>query len=154
MARNRTRNPRKVAETGYAVNMLKVGDVASRTAVATEEVVATFARISGDLNPVHLDESYAKDTIFGSRIAHGLWTASLISAVIGMELPGPGSIYLSQNMKFLSPVYIGDSVTAIVRVTAIRDDKPIVTLETLCVNQDEKRVLEGEAVVLFPELRR
>jgi 3-hydroxybutyryl-CoA dehydratase len=107
-----------------------------------------FARITGDTNPVHLDESYARTTPFGRRIAHGMLTASYISAVLGTKLPGPGAIYLSQSLKFLHPVYLGDRITTIVTVRSI-DDKGRMVLETVCINGDGTRVLEGEAQVLY-----
>ena len=96
----------------------------------------------------HLDDGYAATTRFGQRIAHGMFGASLISAVIGNELPGTGSIYLSQTLKFLAPGYLGDTVTARVTVTEIRNDKPIVTLETVCENQRGETLIKGEAVVM------
>jgi 3-hydroxybutyryl-CoA dehydratase len=127
---------------------LKVGDTASLTRTVTDEDIHAFADLSGDHNPIHLDDGYAATTRFGRRIAHGMFGASLISAVIGNELPGTGSIYLSQTLKFLAPVHPGDSVTARVTVTKIRDDKPIVTLECVCENQRGEMLIKGEAVVL------
>ena len=110
--------------------------------------IRAFAELSGDHNPIHLDDGYAATTRFGQRIAHGMFGASLISAVIGNDLPGTGSIYLGQTLKFLAPVYLGDTVTARVTVTKIRDDKPIVTLECVCENQRGETLTRGEAVVL------
>ena len=127
---------------------LKVGDTASSTRTVTNEDIRAFAELSGDHNPIHLDDGYAATTRFGQRIAHGMFGASLISAVIGNELPGTGSIYLSQTLKFLAPVYLGDTVTARVTVTKIRDDKPIVTLECVCESQRGETLIKGEAVVL------
>ena len=112
---------------------------------------SNLPRFSGDHNPVHLDEAYAAKTRFGHPIAHGMLVAGLISAVLGTELPGPGSIYLSQTLHFRAPVYIGDQVTATVEVVAIRPDKPIVTMKTVCTNQSGQIVLEGEAVLLLPQ---
>ncbi len=126
-----------------------IGEQASLTKTVTAEDVETFARISGDANPLHLDESFAAQTRFGRRIAHGMLTAGLISAVLGMRLPGPGAIYLSQSLKFLAPVYLGDAITATVEVTAWRPDKRIVTLKTDCVNQNGQAVLGGEAVLMM-----
>jgi 3-hydroxybutyryl-CoA dehydratase len=118
------------------------------------EAVETFARISGDTNPVHLDEKYAAKTQFGKRIAHGLLISSYISAVLGTILPGPGSIYLSQTVSFKRPVYLGDEITATVTVTNIRPDKPIVTLKTTCANQNRIVVIDGEAILLCPQIEK
>lgn len=128
--------------------MLKIGATASLTKTFTDDDVRKFASISGDNNPVHLDDEYAAQTRFKKRIAHGMLTAGLISAVLGMQLPGEGSIYLSQSINFRAPVYLGDTITATVTVIKAREDKPIVTLETVCKNQDDIVVLEGEAVLL------
>ena len=130
--------------------MLQVGDTARRTITVTDDQIRAFAQASGDHNPVHLDDAYAAATMFGRRIAHGLLTASFISAVIGNDLPGPGTIYMGQDLKFKAPVYIGDTVTVTVVVTKYRADRRIATLATTCTNQDGKVVLEGEAVVLAP----
>ncbi len=100
----------------------------------TDADIRTFAAISGDANPIHLDEDYAKTTRFGRRIAHGMLTASLISAVIGNDLPGVGSIYLSQTLTFKAAVYLDDTITATVEVTAFREEKRIATLRTFCTS--------------------
>lgn len=126
----------------------KIGDTASLTKTISSEEIHRFAELSLDMNPVHVDEEVAKKTRFGRCIAHGMWGAALISAVIGTRLPGPGTIYLSQSLQFKAPVYPGDAITATVTVTNVREDKPIVTLDTLCKNQDGKTVVQGEAVVL------
>lgn len=124
-----------------------VGQKASFSKQVTEQDVKTFAEISGDKNPLHLDAAYAEQTRFGDRIAHGGFTFAVISAALGMELPGPGTVYLSQNLKFLKPVYFDDTITAVVEVTSIRADKGIVTLKTDCTNQQGEKIAEGEAVV-------
>jgi 3-hydroxybutyryl-CoA dehydratase len=124
-----------------------LGDRAERTRTFTEADVAEFAELSGDLNPIHLDEEYAAKSRFGRRIVHGFLTAGMISALLGTELPGIGSIYVSQTFKFLAPVYIGDSVTASVEVIEIREEKRLVTLRTDCVNADGVLVLTGEAII-------
>ncbi len=129
---------------------LQVGDTASMSKLVSDEDVRVFAEISGDKNPVHLDDAFAATTVFKKRIAHGALSSALISAVLGMVMPGPGTIYLSQNLKFKAPVYIGDQITARVAVTAYRADKRIATLNTQVFNQDEKLVMEGEAVVIAP----
>ena len=129
---------------------LSVGDAAEMRKTITEEDVRAFAELTGDHNPVHLDEEYAAGTRFGRRIAHGMLGASLISAVLANELPGRGTVYLSQTLRFNAPVFLGDTVTARVVVKAVREDKPVVTLETVCTNERGERVVEGEAVVLAP----
>lgn len=130
---------------------ITIGDRFSRTTKMTDERIRQFAAASGDTNSVHLDDDYAKQTRFGRRIAHGMLTASLISAILGNDLPGVGTIYLSQNVKFKAPVFIDDEITAEVEVTAYREDKRITTLKTTCTNQDGVVVVEGEAVVIAPE---
>ena len=127
---------------------LKVGDSAETRKTIADEDVRAFAELTGDRNPVHLDEEYAASTRFGRRIAHGMLGASLISAVLANELPGRGTVYLSQTLRFTAPVFLGDTVTARVTVKSVREDKPVVTLETVCTNERGERVVEGEAVVL------
>jgi 3-hydroxybutyryl-CoA dehydratase len=128
---------------------LTSGDTASLSKTISDQDIVGFAEVVGDNNPVHLDEEYASKTMFKKRIAHGMLCGGLISAVIGTKLPGPGTIYLSQTLKFMAPAYIGDTVTAKVTIKTIREDKGIYTLETVCFNQDNKHVIEGEAVVMF-----
>lgn len=130
---------------------IAVGQAAEFTKTFSPADIYAFAAASGDRNPVHLEASYAETTVFGARIAHGLLVAGLISAVLGNTLPGPGTIYLGQELKFKAPVYIGDTVTAKVEVVGLRTEKRIATLSTNCYNQDGKVVIEGEAVVLYPE---
>jgi acyl dehydratase len=127
---------------------LKVGDTASISRKIKDQDIRAFAELTGDHNPVHLDETFARETRFGRRIAHGMFGASLISAVLGTELPGEGSIYLSQTLQFLGPVFIGDTVTARVTVMKVKEDKSIVTLETACENQRGETIIRGEAIVL------
>jgi len=129
----------------------KVGDSGSYSQTISEASIAHFVGAVGDTNPLHLDAEYAKNSRFGQRIAQGVLVAGLISTVLGTKLPGVGTMYLGQNLKFLKPTYIGDTITATVRVKAIREDKPILTLETLCTNQRGERVIEGEATVLYEE---
>ncbi|GAB4518501.1 MAG: MaoC family dehydratase [Anaerolineae bacterium] len=130
---------------------LEIGMKASRVKTITDEDVRLFAQITGDTNPVHLDEAYAATTQFGRRIAHGMLTTSIVSAVLANDLPGPGTVYLGQEVKFKAPVYLGDTVTATVELTHFREDRGIATFRTTCTNQDDKIVLEGEAVVLAPK---
>lgn len=131
--------------------MVKIGDSASLVKTFSDQDVRTFAEISGDKNPIHLDDEYAATTRFGNRIVHGILTSGLISALLGMQLPGPGSIYLKQTINFRAPVFIDDTITANVKVIKVRDKKPIVTLETTCKNQDGIVVIDGEAVLFAPE---
>ena len=137
-----------MAESGE----FSIGQKASWTKTVTESDVETFAELIGDFNPIHMDADFARKSRFGSRIAHGMFTGGLISAVLGNELPGPGSIYLSQQCKFLAPVYIGDSITAVVEVVAWRPDKRIITLKTDCYNQENEQIVTGEAVLLVDEV--
>ncbi len=128
---------------------LEIGMSRSLTKTIEDYDIRLFADISTDRNPVHLDEVYAQETIFGGRIAHGMLTASLISAVIGEQLPGHGTVYLGQSLKFLAPVRPGDDVTAEVTVREIDYAKRRVTLDCVCLVR-EKAVLKGEALVLAP----
>ena len=125
----------------------QIGTRAEYKRTITEEDISHFAEVSGDHNPVHLDAEYAARTPFGGRIAHGILSAAFISAVLGNDLPGRGTIYLGQTLKFLAPVRIGDTITASVEVTAVREEKRIVTLRTDCTNQHGAVVLTGEAVM-------
>lgn len=131
------------------VEDLEIGMTRSLSRVIGDREIRLFADLSTDRNPVHLDEGYAQDTIFGGRIAHGMMTGALISAVIGEQLPGHGTVYLGQSLKFLAPVRPGDRVDARVTVTAIDHAKRRVTLECTC-HVGEKAVVKGEALVLAP----
>src|SRR5438552_17059951 len=126
-----------------------VGARATRVRTITDADIVRFAEVSGDRNPVHLDDANAARSPFGQRIAHGFLTGSMISAVIVMELPGPGSIYLGQTLKFLAPVHIGDTVTVSVEVIGVREEKRLVTLRTDCTNQNGTLVITGEATVKY-----
>lgn len=129
----------------------KVGDTAEYTQTLTEAQVALFVGATGDHNPLHLDEVYARKTRFKGRIVHGLLTAGLISTAIGTKLPGTGAVYLGQTLRFHRPVYLGDTVTARLEVTGVKE-RPggqILTLRTLCLNHKGEVVIEGEATVLY-----
>jgi len=126
----------------------QVGDNAEITKTIEQADIHAFADVTGDHNPVHVDEAFAQTTRFGRTIAHGMLTASLISAVLANKLPGAGSIYLGQTLRFDAPVFPGDEITARVTVKEIREDKPIVKLETICINQRNEVVIRGEATVL------
>ena len=128
---------------------LRVGDTASRSKVITDADIRTFADLTGDHNPIHVDDEFASKSRFGKRIAHGMLSGSLISAVLANDLPGQGSIYLGQTLQFVAPVFVGDEITARVTVLAVRESKPIATLETVCVNQRNEVVIKGEATVHY-----
>ncbi len=134
---------------GYFLEDLSVGMSAAYSKTVTESDIAKFAEVSGDNNPLHLDEAFAKTTRFKERIAHGMLSAGFISTILGTKLPGPGSIYLSQSLRFTAPVKIGDTVTARAEITDIRSDKKRVTLATTCV-VGETVVIKGEALVMVP----
>jgi len=127
---------------------LTIGDSAEITKTINQTDIEAFADVTGDHNPVHVDEAFAATTRFGRRIAHGMLTASLISSVLANKLPGEGSVYLGQTLQFVAPVFPGDEITARVIVKEIREDKPIVKLETICINQRGETVIRGEATVL------
>lgn len=129
---------------------LQVGEAAEFSKTVAESDVYLFAGISGDFNPAHINEPYARGTAFKSRIAHGMLAAGFVSAVIGTRLPGPGTIYMKQELTFLAPVYIGDTITARAEVVELIEDKKRVRLKTTCVNQEGKTVLDGEALVSPP----
>ena len=135
---------------GKTIHELAIGDSAQFSKTITETDVYLFAGITGDFNPAHIDEEYSRKTYFGTRIAHGLLSAGFISTVLGTQLPGPGTIYLRQELTFLGAVKIGDTITARVEVVEIDTAKSRVRLLTTCDNQEGKRVLTGEAVVSPP----
>ncbi len=128
---------------------LKIGDTFSVSKEVTDELIKQFADVSGDYNPLHLDEDFAKDTRFGKRIGHGMLTASFISAVLGYKLNVRKLVYLGQTLKFKHPTYIGDTVTAKATVKKIREDKPIIKIDTTCENQDGTILIEGEATIML-----
>ena len=125
---------------------INIGDTASISKVITAEMIETFAEISGDTNPVHLDENAAKESIFGERVAHGILVTGLISNVLGCKLPGHGSIYVSQSVQFLRPVKINDEITASVEIISKDERRGTCKCKTICTNQHGKVVIKGEAV--------
>ncbi|MBA7572365.1 (R)-specific enoyl-CoA hydratase [subsurface metagenome] len=137
--------------SGKAIGNLKVGDNAEFTKTVSETDIYLYAGVSGDFNPAHINEEYAKKTFFKARIAHGMLSAGFISTVIGMKLPGPGTVYLDQSLKFMAPVRIGDTITARAEIVEIMAKKNKVRLKTTCANQDGITVLEGEAIVSPPK---
>ena len=136
-------------EIGFYFEELYIGQHAAFAKTVTETDLVMFAGVSGDFNPIHVNEEYAQRTMFKGRIAHGVIAASLISSVLGMKLPGPGCIYVSQTLKFKAPVRIGDTVRARVEVVAVIPEKKFVTLRTICQVGD-KTVVDGEATMLVP----
>ena len=135
--------------SGKSIEDLEVCDHAEFAKTISEADIYLYAGISGDYNPAHINEEYAKNTFFKTRIAHGMLSAGFISAVIGMKLPGPGTVYLRQTLDFLAPVRIGDTVTATVEVVE-KLEKKQVRLKTTCTNQEGVTVLKGEALVSPP----
>ncbi len=130
------------------------GQKAAVTRTISEADIEAYAHLTGDLNPLHMDPEFASGSRFGGRIAHGMLTAGLISAVLGMHLPGPGGIYLSQTLTFLRPVRIGDTITATAEVTSYDAERRRLRLRTSCVNQRDEAVLDGEAVLLVDATQR
>lgn len=135
----------------YTLKQLNVGDKVSLVRAFTEEDVQLFAKVSGDTNPAHLDQEYAKGTMFKDRIVHGMLTASLFSALLGTEMPGLGTIYVGQTLKFLRPVYFGDEITATVTVKELLPERKRVIFECEAVNQQGDTVLVGEATMMPPK---
>ncbi len=131
------------------IDDVEIGQTAELSRVVTEADIQSFAAVTGDTNPVHLDADYAAGTMFKSRIAHGMLSAGYISAVIGTQLPGPGAIYLSQTLKFKAPVRIGDTVLTTCTITAKDASRRRITLSTLC-RVGETVVVEGEAMIMLP----
>ena len=140
-----------LAPPADALARLAVGQWAEFAKTVTEADVVLFAGVTGDFNPVHVDAEYAATTQFGGRIAHGMLSAGFVSTVLASRLPGPGTIYLSQSLRFTRPVRIGDTVTAHAEITQLHPEKRRVTLATVCRNQRGETVIEGEAVVMVPK---
>ena len=136
---------------GKRIDEMKVGDTAEFAKTVTETDIYLYAGITGDFNPAHVNEAYAKNTFFKTRIAHGMLTAGFISAIIANQLPGPGTIYMKQELSFLAPVRIGDTITARVEVIELMTEKNRVRLKTTCANQDGVVVLEGVGLVSPPK---
>src|SRR5271157_815815 len=141
-----------VERSGRENMVPKKGEIATLVKTVTQGDIEQFAELVGDRNPVHVNPDFAKKTRFGRPIAHGMWGLSLVSAVLGTKLPGPGTIYLSQTVQFKAPVFAGDTLTAKVKVLEVRQDKPIVKLETTCENQKGELILTGESVVLVEDV--
>ena len=136
---------------GITINEMKIGDSASFTKTVSETDVYLFAGISGDFNPAHVNQTEAEKGMFGKRIAHGMLSAGFISAVLGTLLPGPGTIYMGQELRFTKPVAIGDTITATVTVAEMIIEKNRVILDTVCTNQNGEIVIKGKATVMPPK---
>lgn len=135
---------------GKTIDQLEIGQSACFTKTVAEADVYNYIGVSGDFNPAHINEEYAKNTVFKGRIAHGMISAGFISAVLGTQLPGPGTIYLSQDLKFTHPVHFGDTITATCTVEELFPEKNRVIMKTVCTNQNGDTVIEGRALVLAP----
>jgi 3-hydroxybutyryl-CoA dehydratase len=140
--------------TGKTIGELSIGDVAQFAKTVTEADIYLYAGITGDFNPAHINEEYARNTFFKTRIAHGMLAAGFISTVMGTLLPGPGCIYVKQELTFLAPVRIGDTITARVEVLELIPEKNRARFKTTCTNQEGTQVLDGEAVVSPPKAIR
>ncbi len=137
--------------SGKTIAELTEGETATFTKTVSEADVYMYAGVTGDLNPAHINEAYAENTFFKTRIAHGMLLGGFISAVIGTQLPGPGTIYVNQELSFKAPVFFGDTVTAVVEVTEINEEKNRVILKTICVNEAGKLLVDGSALVSPPK---
>ena len=136
---------------GKTISELHTGDFAEFAKTVTEADIILYAGITGDLNPAHINEEYAKGTFFKTRIAHGMLAAGFISAAIGTGLPGPGTIYIRQELSFMAPVFFGDTITARAEVVEVNSEKNRLRFKTTCRNQEDRIVLDGEALVSPPK---
>jgi len=137
-------------EKGTTLDQLQIGQIHESRVTITEEMIECFAQATGDYNPIHLDEDYAKGTIFKTRVVHGMLQAGILSGILGTRFPGVGTIYLSQTLKFMKPVFIGDEITFCLKVLELIKEKNRVRLETVCTNQRGETVVSGEALVMPP----
>lgn len=135
----------------YNIKQLEIGQNAEFSKTISESDVYLFAGVTGDMNPAHINAEYSKDSVFNERVVHGMLSASLISTVLGTGLPGRGTIYLQQEVKFVSPVHFGDTITATVEVVEKNIKKNRVKLRTVCTNQEGRIVVDGEAIVIPPK---
>ena len=136
---------------GKTIDELHLGDKAEFTKTISESDVYQYAGVTGDFNPAHINQPHAENTFFKTRIVHGMLVAGFISTILGTQLPGPGTIYIQQTLKFTAPVHFGDTITASVEVAEIINDKNRIRLKTVCKNQNDKTVLDGEAMVSPPK---
>ena len=135
----------------YNIEQLEIGQNAEFSKTISESDVYLFAGVTGDMNPAHINAEYSKDSVFNQRVVHGMLSASLISTVLGTELPGRGTIYLQQEVKFVAPVHFGDTITATVEVLEKNIKKNRGKLRTVCTNQEGQVVVDGEAIVIPPK---
>ena len=135
---------------GLTISQLEIGQAYWKKITITEKMVKSYAEVTGDHNPVHLDEEYARRNVFGSRVAHGMLVAGILSGILGTEFPGIGTIYVSQTLRFLKPVFIGDEVTFRITVSEILKGRNRVRLETVCLKRVGQVVLDGEALIVPP----
>ncbi len=135
---------------GMTIDHFRLDQTFEKQETITEEMINGYAEVIGDNNPIHLDEDYAKKSIFKTRIAHGILQACILSSILGIEFPGIGTIYLSQTLKFIKPVFIGDIITFRLKVLEINKDMNRLHLETTCSNQKDMTVMTGEAIVMPP----
>ncbi|MFT6072918.1 MAG: phosphotransacetylase/acyl dehydratase [Alphaproteobacteria bacterium] len=138
------------AITNKTYSQINIGDTATLTRTLTKQDIQLFATVTGDMNPAHLDEAYAKTDIFHQVVGHGMWTASMFSVLLGVQLPGAGTLYLGQKLNFLKPVHLGDTITASVEAIKKDDKHKHITFKTLCLNENGDHVIDGEALVLAP----
>lgn len=136
---------------GITISEMKLSDSASFTKTVSEHDVYTYAGVSGDFNPAHVNEVEAQKGMFGKRIAHGMLSAGFISTVLGTQLPGPGTIYMGQELRFTKPVFFGDTITATVTVAELIPEKNRAILDTVCTNQNGEVVIKGKATVMPPK---
>lgn len=136
---------------GKSISELVIGETSQFTKTVSESDVYLYAGVTGDLNPAHINEVYARETFFKTRIAHGMLLGGFISAVIGTQLPGPGTIYVTQELQFKAPVKLGDTVSAVVEVSEINEEKNRVVLKTTCINEQGTLLVDGKAVVSPPK---
>ena len=136
---------------GITISEMKLGDSASFTKTVSEHDVYTYAGVSGDFNPAHVNEVEAQKGMFGKRIAHGMLSAGFISTVLGTQLPGPGTIYMGQELRVTKPVFFGDTITATVTVAELIPEKNRAILDTVCTNQNGEVVIKGKATVMPPK---
>ena len=138
-------------EKGMTINLLSVGQTYDKKVTITSDMIERFAEATGDHNPLHLDEEFAKGTKFKTRVAHGMLQAGILSGILGTEFPGVGTIYLSQTLKFMKPVFIGDEVTFHLKVLELIEEKNRIRIETICENQKGEAVVTGEALIMPPK---
>lgn len=139
---------------GKSIDELAVGDKAWFAKTISETDIYQFAAVTGDFNPAHVNEAYAENTFFKNRISHGMLTVSLVSNILGTQLPGPGTIFVSESVEFMAPVYIHDTIEAVVEIVEINKEKNRCKFEAYCINQHDKKVLRAEGVIMPPKKKK